>query len=107
MLADHWDWLRGSNVVSRIPVVVPRGAVEVFFDDLLSPGQPVATAHWVIMTDRVSVSPAMTPDETAAGPSAPVKFDDASVTLDCLVHAGGKPPIRIIKMLGFQEMSIN
>ena len=45
MLADHRDWLRGSDVVSRIPVVVPRGAAEVFFDDLLSLGQPIPSAH--------------------------------------------------------------
>ena len=60
MLANHWNGLGRGDVVPRVPVVLPIGSVEVLLDDLFSPGQSVAAAHWEIMADRVSVSPAMT-----------------------------------------------
>jgi hypothetical protein len=51
VMANDRDWLGGSNVVSRRPVIVPCRAVEVFLDDLLSPRQSVTPAHWKIMAD--------------------------------------------------------
>jgi hypothetical protein len=51
MLADHRDGLGRSDVEPRVPVVLPIGSVKLFLDDLLSPGQSVATAHLEIMTD--------------------------------------------------------
>ena len=42
MLPDHWNGLRPGDVVSRRPVGLPFGSVEVFLDDLLSPRQSVA-----------------------------------------------------------------
>jgi integrase len=33
MLPDHRDWLRGSDVVPRTPIVLPISGVEVFLED--------------------------------------------------------------------------
>jgi len=54
MLPDHRDWLRGRDVVARVPIVIPGGALEILFDDLFSPRKSVATAHWEIMADNVA-----------------------------------------------------
>src|SRR5215469_7047365 len=51
-LADHWDRLGGSDVVARRPLFIPRHAVEILFDQLLSPRQSVTPAHSEIMADR-------------------------------------------------------
>src|SRR5262249_693794 len=45
LLANKWDKLRRSDVVARVPVLVPRVGVEVFLDDLLSAGESIATTH--------------------------------------------------------------
>jgi hypothetical protein len=45
ILADHWDRLGWGNVVVGTPLFLPRRAIEVFHDDLLSPRQSVAPAH--------------------------------------------------------------
>lgn len=52
MLPDHRDWLRGSDVVAGTPIVIPRGSLEVFLDDLLPPRQSVTPAHQRIISDR-------------------------------------------------------
>jgi len=56
MPPDHRDWLRGCDVVSRRPVVLLILSVEVLLNDLLSPGQSVATAHLpkIIAEDRAT-----------------------------------------------------
>jgi hypothetical protein len=45
MLANHRSELSGGDVISRRPVLLPIGSLEVFLDDLLSSGQSVASAH--------------------------------------------------------------
>ena len=45
MLADDRHGLGGRNVVTRIPVFIAGGGVEVLLDKLLSPRKFVATAH--------------------------------------------------------------
>jgi len=40
-----------SDVISRRPVVLPIGSIEVFLDDLLPARKSVASAHTGIMTD--------------------------------------------------------
>lgn len=45
MLPDHRDWLRGRDVVARVPIASPRGGIELYLDDLLSARQSVASAH--------------------------------------------------------------
>ena len=45
MLANDGDGLCGGNVVAGRPVIIRGTAVEIFFDELLSPRQSVAPAH--------------------------------------------------------------
>ena len=37
VLADHWNRLRGSDVVAGIPLVFPWHGIEVLGDELLPP----------------------------------------------------------------------
>ena len=53
MLANDRDRLSRGDVVSGNPILFIRGAVEIFFNDLLSAGEAVASAHWKIMADRL------------------------------------------------------
>jgi hypothetical protein len=54
MLPDDRDRLGWSHIVSRCPTFFTRNAVEVLFDDLLAPGESIATAHEEIITDQVT-----------------------------------------------------
>ena len=45
MLADYGDRLGGSDVVARLPIVIPRGTAEILLDDMFPPRESVATAH--------------------------------------------------------------
>ena len=40
---------------ARLPVVIEGSGFEVLSDDLLTAGESVAAAHWVIMPDRMTV----------------------------------------------------
>jgi hypothetical protein len=51
-LADDRDRLGRGDVKARSLVVVPRGSVEILFNDLFSSGESEATAHQEIMADR-------------------------------------------------------
>ena len=53
MLADDRDRLGWSDIVARIPVILPRGAVEVLLDKLLPPRQAVSSAHLQILWQTV------------------------------------------------------
>src|ERR1019366_7397208 len=46
------DRLGGGDVEARTPVWFVGHAIEVLFNDLLSPRKSVASAHWEIMADR-------------------------------------------------------
>jgi hypothetical protein len=50
------DGLGRSDVVARIPVVIPRGAAKVFLNDLLPPRESVAAANWEIMAAWLKMS---------------------------------------------------
>ncbi len=52
VLADDRDILGGGDVVAGTSFFIARDAVEVLLDNLLSPRQPVASAHDQIMADR-------------------------------------------------------
>jgi hypothetical protein len=52
VLANDRDGLGRGNVEARIPIFLPRDAIEVLFNDLLSPRQSITAAHWKIMADR-------------------------------------------------------
>ena len=52
MLANDGNGLRGSDVVARNPILLVRGAIEVFLDNLLPAGKTVASAHGEIMADE-------------------------------------------------------
>jgi hypothetical protein len=54
ILTDDWDGLRGSDVEAGTPVWFVGRAVKVLFDNLLSSGESVASAHGEIMADRMS-----------------------------------------------------
>jgi hypothetical protein len=56
VLADDRDRLGGRNVVTRIPVFIAGGGVEVLLDKLFSPRQSVAAAHGEIIADQRGVS---------------------------------------------------
>ena len=45
MLADDRDGLGRRHVAAWCPVFLTGDAVEVFFDDLLAPGESVSSAH--------------------------------------------------------------
>jgi len=45
ILADDWDWLGGSDVVTGVPVRFVGTAVEIFLDKLFSPRESVTSAH--------------------------------------------------------------
>jgi hypothetical protein len=42
---NDWDGLSRGNLVAGIPVFLSRGAIEVFFNKLLSPRKSIAPAH--------------------------------------------------------------
>ena len=60
MLANDHDRLRGSDVVTRLPLGFIRDGAEIFFDKLLSARQTVASAHghnYGRFTQRSTCSP--------------------------------------------------
>ena len=69
MLADDGNGLCGRNVVTGLPIVIPRRSVEILLDDLLSPRQSVASALREIMADRIAepTKRVRTSKETAIG----------------------------------------
>ena len=52
MLTNDRNRLGGRDVVARVPIIVPRGAVEIFLNNLFSTRKSVTPAHWEIMADR-------------------------------------------------------
>lgn len=93
MLADHRDWLRGSDVVSRIPVVVPRSRVEIFLDKLLPSRQSVSTAHGAKLSQKRTAAPH---ESLASGPAVFHNFSRMTLALvrspALPVWAGGCEP---------------
>jgi hypothetical protein len=72
MLADDGDGLRRRNIEARSPVFFSRDAVEVLFNDLLSPRESISAAHKEIMADRIPVGcPSAILKAAAAAPTAP------------------------------------
>jgi len=54
MLTYDWNGLRRSHIVARCPVFLTGDTIEVFFDNLLAPGESVAATHEGIITDQVT-----------------------------------------------------
>lgn len=48
ILADHWNWLSRSDVVTQTPVS-SRDAIEVLFENLFPSGKSIAPAHGLII----------------------------------------------------------
>src|ERR1700733_4524833 len=72
MLADDGDRLCGGDVEAGSPVFFSRDAVEVLFNDLLSPRESISAAHKEIMADRIPVGvPSAILKAAAAAPIAP------------------------------------
>src|ERR1700733_1646762 len=72
MLADDGDRLCGGDVEAGSPVFFSRDAVEVLFNDLLSPRESISAAHKEIMADRTPVGcPSAILKAAAAAPTAP------------------------------------
>jgi hypothetical protein len=55
MLADNGHRLGWSDIEPRVPIVVPRIAVEMFLDDLLPPRQSVTPAHEEVLSHYTAV----------------------------------------------------
>jgi hypothetical protein len=54
MLPNYGYGLGWSDVVARIPVIIPRSSLEILLDDLLPLREPIPSADWEIMADRIA-----------------------------------------------------
>ena len=86
VLAQDGNSLSWSDVVTRVPVVIPRGSVEVLLNNLLTPGKPVPSAHaenydrWLASMSSVTTLPLVFGGEIHGGRSF-VKRASGAVSL--------------------------
>jgi hypothetical protein len=57
--ANDRDKLGRCDIVARIPVLLPRGTVEILLNNLLPPRESVPSAHWRIMSETLRTSSAI------------------------------------------------